>query len=441
MKLIFYLIILFFINNCSFDNKSGIWKSETSISKKEKDIFKEFKKITIKENVYNETKKLKDNINIKISNLEENFKWNDIFFSDENNLKNFRYNEKNSIIFKSKKLSNSKVSNYILFENDNLITSDEKGNILIYSISEKKIISKFNFYKKRYKKYKKKLNIYVEENIIYVTDNIGYLYSFNYQNNEVLWAVNYKIPFKSNIKIFKNNIIASDINNNLIFFNKLNGDILKLFPTENTTITNQFVNNIAKMKHKLFFLNSYGSLYSIDGKNMSLDWFINLSPSLNLNQSNLFYGSEVVIKEGRIIVSSNNYTYLIDSNTGSILKKFNFSSVIKPLINNNLAFFVTKNDFLIAVNLDNFEILYSQNLISQVAKYLDSKEKNLNFKNMMLINNDIYLFLKNSFVLKFKNTGKLDSINKLPSRLKSMPIIIDSSILYLNFKNKLIIVD
>ena len=32
-KIIFFLTIFTFINNCSFDNKTGIWKEENKISK------------------------------------------------------------------------------------------------------------------------------------------------------------------------------------------------------------------------------------------------------------------------------------------------------------------------------------------------------------------------------------------------------------------------
>ena len=60
---------------------------------------------------------------------------------------------------------------------------------------------------------------------------------------------------------------------------------------------------------------------------------------------------------------------------------------------------------------------------------------------MMLLNNEIFLFLKNSFVLQFKKDGQLQEIKKLPTKINTFPILIESSILYLNFKNRLIIVD
>ena len=49
MKLINYLIILIFLNNCSFDNKSGIWKNESQISIKKIDLPRIFKKFNHQE--------------------------------------------------------------------------------------------------------------------------------------------------------------------------------------------------------------------------------------------------------------------------------------------------------------------------------------------------------------------------------------------------------
>ena len=84
-------------------------------------------------------------------------------------------------------------------------------------MTDNKTLIKFNFYKKKYKKINKKLNLIVENNIIYVSDNFGYLYAYNYLDGKLLWAKNYNIPFRSNLKIYKNIIFAANQNNNLFF--------------------------------------------------------------------------------------------------------------------------------------------------------------------------------------------------------------------------------
>ena len=61
--------------------------------------------------------------------------------------------------------------------------------------------------------------------------------------------------------------------------------------------------------------------------------------------------------------------------------------------------------------------------------------------NLKLINNNIHIFLKNSLVLNFDIRGGLKEILKLPIKIHTQPIIIDNSILYVNRKNKLIILN
>ena len=55
------------------------------------------------------------------------------------------------------------------------------------------------------------------------------------------------------IKLYSNKIIVSDVNNNLIFFDKINGKEIKQIPTESVTIRNEFINNIALNKENIYF--------------------------------------------------------------------------------------------------------------------------------------------------------------------------------------------
>ena len=441
MKLFYVLVVLIFSQNCSFDNKSGIWKDNNSSSQKNNDTFKDFKALSTSNKSFNKVIPLDKNYQFKLNNPINNFEWTDIYYDKSNNFNNFQYSNNNKNIFKSKKLSKYKISNYVLFEKNNLITSDEKGNIIVFSVNENKIIVKFNFYKKKYKNINKTLNFIIDKNIIYISDNIGYLYSYDYKNNKVLWAKNYKIPFRSNLKLFENKLIASNQNNNLYFFNKNNGDILKLIPTEEVIVKNQFINNLSLSNESLLFLNTYGSLYSIDINSMAMKWFTNLNQTLDLNPSNLFLGNEIINNDKKAIVSSNNSTYIIDIKTGSIDFKKNIPSEVKSVIHNNYLFLISKNSFLTAININDGNILYSVDINESVANFFDTKKKEIQIKNMMLINNKIYIFLKNSYIIKLSIKGDIQEITKLSVKINSQPIIIDNSILYLNSKNGLSILN
>ena len=440
MKIFYALIILILLQNCSFDNKSGIWKNENFISK-EDTLFEEFKTISNANETFNKIIPIKKNFKFFLGDQIKNNNWSDIFFNQTTNYKNFKYNDKNQLIFKSKKLSKSKINNYVIVENNNLITSDHKGNLIVFSINQNKITSKYNFYKKKFKKIKKKLNLIVENNIIYVSDNIGYLYAFNYESNKILWAKNFKVPFRSNLKLSKNKLITSNQNNKLFFINKINGEMIKLIPTEETTVKNLFVNNLSANTDNIFFLNTYGSLYSININSMEISWFLNLNQSLDLNPSNLFFGSEIINFEDKIVVSSNEFMYIINANNGSTIYKKNIPTVIKPIIINNYLFAITKNDYLISMNLRNGDIIYSYNINTKISEFLDTKKKKVEFKDMLIANDHIYIFLRNSFLLKFNIRGELISIDKLSSKIYSQLVLVNNSLLYLDNKNKISIID
>ena len=440
MKLFYVLIILVLFHNCSFDDKTGIWNNENSISKNT-DSFKQFKAITSPNETFNKIVPLNNEFKFRYTNPINNMEWTDYFYNENNNFINFKYNDSNRQIFKAKKITNYKVNNFLLFEKNNIITSDNKGNIIIYSINDNKVKVKFNFYKKKYKKIKKILNLIVEKNIIYVSDNIGYLYAFNYIDNKILWAKNYKIPFRSNLKLVDNKLVAANQNNSLFFFNKNNGDILSLIPTEESVVKNEFVNNIAIGERNTFFLNTYGSLYAIDNDNMRIVWFLNLNQSIDLNPSNLFKGNQIVLNNEKVTVTTNQFTYVLEAKTGSLIYKKNFNSLVKPLIINNYLFLITSENLLISLNLQNGEIIYSYNINQKIADYLDIKKKKAEFKSLMMVNGNIYIFLKNSYILKFNVRGTLVKVDKLPSKINTQPIFIDSSILYLNNSNKLFMVN
>ena len=83
---------------------------------------------------------------------------------------------------------------------------------------------------------------------------------------------NFKTPFRSNIKLIQNNLVTSNQNNDLFIIDKLKGNIVKQVPSERTIINNSFKNNIALSDKEILYLNTYGSLYSIENKNFKLKW-------------------------------------------------------------------------------------------------------------------------------------------------------------------------
>jgi len=442
MRIVYYILIITFLQNCSFDDKSGIWKNSSEKIKKTDKNFKDFERVVLEnENFFNEIVELDKKFKFYLTPLKYPKKWNDFFYNVNNVNANFSYSEKNQIVFKSNKLSRNKINTNILYDRNLLILSDSKGNIIIYSIKNRKILHKYNFYKKKFKNIEKKLYYILADDFLYVSDNIGYLYAYNYLENSITWAKKFDAPFRSNLKIDNKKLFLSDENNNLFIIGAKSGNILRKIPSEEVLIKNNYENNIALNKKNLFFLNNFGSLYSVNKGDLRVNWFINVNTSLKSNIDKLFFSNEIKVHNDNLIISSSNILQVINNVTGSTKFKIPISSKVSPIINNDYIFIVSNDNYLISVQISSGKIIYSYEINQLISDYLETKKKEIKINLIRLINNQIFIFLKNSYVVKLSIDGTVNEIFKLPKKINSNPIFIENSIIYLNNKNKIIILN
>ena len=441
MRIVYYILIITFLQNCSFDNKSGIWKNSSEEIKRTDKNFKDFEKVVLEnENFFNETVELDKKFKFYLNPPKSPKNWNDLFYNANNVNDNFSYSGKNEIVFQSKKLSRNRINKNILYDRNLLISSDSKGNIIIYSLKNKKILHKYNFYKKKFKNIEKKLYYILSDGLLYVSDNVGYLYAYNYLENNIIWAKKFNAPFRSNIKIDNKKLFLSDENNNLFIIETKNGNILRKIPSEEVLIKNNFENNIAMNNEYLFFLNNFGSLYSVNKENLRVNWFVNVNSSLDSNINKLFSSNEIKIFNDNLIISSNNILQVINNVNGSTKFKIPISSKIPPIINNDYIFVISNNNFLISVQISSGKIIYSYEINQLISDYLNIKKK-VNINLIRLINNQIFVFLDNSYVVKLSIDGSIKEIFKLPRKINSNLIFIENSLIYLNNKNRIIILN
>ena len=95
-------MILF--ENCSFDNKSGIWKDENNIlndDSNDNDLFKEFETLSTSGKSFDKIIPIDNSFKFKKTTLVNNFEWKDVFYAEDNNFINFiRFlKSKDKIIF------------------------------------------------------------------------------------------------------------------------------------------------------------------------------------------------------------------------------------------------------------------------------------------------------------------------------------------------------
>ena len=434
------LITLLIFSHCSFDNKTGIWENNNQPDVKA-ELFKNFRTVYFKDKSFKSIIPPPANLKIKLDPITSTNTWLDEYYNEANNFNNFDYQNTNDILLKSRKLTRYRIKKNFLYDGSNVISSDMRGNILIYSTIEKKIIFKFNFYQKKYKKVKKNLNIAVEKNIVYVLDNIGYLYALDYKKKKIIWAENYKVPFRSNIKVTDNLIIVANQNNYLYVVNKLNGERLKSIPTEEIILKNKFINSIAASNEDILYLNTYGSLYSINKNNLSINWFVNLNQSTDIRPSNLFYSNPIIIDEDKVIISTDLHLYILNKYNGSVIFRIPITSSVIPQISGKNIFFTTADNLLVCINLITGKISYSVDVSKSIAVFLKTKNKSIIIKSLSIVNNRLFVILDNSYVVKFNPIGRIQEIKKFPQKIDSFPIFIDKKIFFLTKNKKLVILN
>ena len=104
-------------------------------------------------------------------------------------------------------------------------------------------------------------------------------------------------------------------------------------------------------------------------------------------------------------------------------------------------FLITENNLIISIDLSDNKIIYSYDINTKISDFLSIKKKQVYFKSFSILNNKIFVFLENSYLLIFNINGKLEEVRKLPAKINTSPIFVDSKILYISKKNKLIVIN
>ena len=448
------IFVIVNITSCSLDNKTGIWQdiSDLPAEKKNTKLIEDrngesrYEDIIFKNNPYNQEKEslittnAKSDISVKILN------WHEEYALPTNNVSNFSYDENKILLSKSPKLSkfftSEKNSNKnIIFHNNKLISYDHKGRIFIYDLELKKKIFEFNFYKKKFKKIQKKIRLIVNNDTLYAADNLGYLYALNLKSKSIVWAKNYGIPFRSNLKFSGNQIFLANQDNTIYSINKKNGEKNWQFATSTTYIKSDFRNNFVldKINNSLFFLNTSGELYSINYLKQKVNWVLNFKSRSLTEDTNLFLSQPLIIKNNNLIISTNKAVLSYDSITSRRNWIFHVQTIIKPIITSNYIYLVTKQDLLICLNNSTGKVLWSKNIYSLVQ---DRKviKKIGNLYDFKIVNNKINIYSKNGYLLSFNfKNGDLSYLDKISKNgFSSAIFFLNNHMLFINNKYKLI---
>ncbi len=438
MSKISYLIIFFFlINNCSFDNKSGIWTGSNQVKKNNKNTSQNTELVFKKQNKLIEEVELVPGQSIKIDNLKTYTEWSQRYQNKFNNINNVSFLN-NGNYQKLSKISKSEVNKNILVYKNNLFFSDYKGNIGVYSLDKNQIIFKYNFYKKKFKKFKKELKLLVKKDIIIAVDNFGYAYSINYKKNKIVWAKNFLVPFRSNLKIINETLFLSDEKNKIILININNGEKIDEFYTEPSKTVSKFESNLAiDNNNNLLYMSTSGVLYSLNLiNNKRINWIKNFKQESEI----IYEGNPITIQNDNIIISNKNSISLFNVN-GNKIWDLNIKSTLPPVISGNTIFVVNKDNFLLLINKNDGLIKYAKNINSLITKEFKKnlKRKIKKIEYIYLIDGKLLLISKNSYFIEIniQNNININSIKKNPFEIFSDIIFLNKEMIFINKSNRI----
>ena len=393
-KLIIILIAFIFLNNCSFNEDSKIWKNKDQDLSQDQNIKKIFadEKTTVTE--FNKVLKL------DLSNLKTNNKIND----NKNNLSSQTYGGNLNKIgnYKFSKFEEINTINFEpLFLSDGIIFFDKKGSIIRYD-NNKKVLWKQNHYSKSEKRLRPKLNFILKDNSIIATDSIAKYYSISLETGNLNWSKNNTYPFNSNIKNFKNKIFVVDYKNTLRCYNVKDGSECWNLQTEDSFTISNLKYSLLIIDEMVVFSNSVGDITAVDIETVLIIWQLPTQSSNIINETYNFKISKLVSDGNSIFFSNNkNEIYSVDAKTGIVNWINNLNSNIKPVIVGNLIFTVSDEGYLYVIEKKKGNIIRVTDLLSN---YKPRQRKNIQPIGFVIGDKNLYLtnFLKISVLLVFK---------------------------------------
>lgn len=270
-KILVIFFLFFLVNNCSLDNKTGLWTESKKI---------ELEKIEIKENDLQELflkdkvllKEFNPNLKIKIKAKPKNNFLNNL--DNNNSFVNYNGKLKKISKYKFKKIKNFKFYELdLVFDKEGIIFFDNKGSIFKFN-DRSKLIWKKNLYDKRQKKNRPILFFSNNANKLIVADNFAKYYAIDLKNGQLIWSKEHTSSFNSQIKIYKDKFFVIDLENILRCYSLVDGSEIWNLPTEKTFIKSQKRLSLIVSDNKVFFNNSMGDVSSVDIDTGNLLWQI-----------------------------------------------------------------------------------------------------------------------------------------------------------------------
>jgi outer membrane protein assembly factor BamB len=418
-RLAVLILSFFLVNNCSFNENSGIWKDKQKALEDQKNIEKVF---LDKELV---TSEFNQELEIDLANIKTNNK----IIDNKNNFGSQNYEGLFNKVgnYKFSKLENVNQLNFKpIFLDNGLIFFDKKGSIIRFDNSQK-ILWKKNYYSKTEKKLKPQLNFKLSDKDLLVVDSIAKYYSINIDSGEINWSKNSTYPFNSEIKKYKDKFFVVDYKNTLRCYYVDDGSECWNLQTEDSfTISNSKFSLII-IEDMVIFNNSIGDITAVDIETGMITWQLPTQSSSIINETYNFKISKLVSDNKSIYFSNNkNEFYSIDVKTGVTNWINDINSNLTPIIIGNLLFTVSNNGYLYVIEKDKGNIIRITDLY---INYKIKKRKNINPVGFAIGNSKLFLTnTDGNMIFVDLRLGNITGIEKVTGNLTSKPFIFNQNL-------------
>ena len=403
-KLSSIILILLLVNNCSISKKQGFWGEKESNVDDIKNIRTVLTKQTKEEQEFNPT------LGIKVSGG----KFNTNFNNNQNNIGETSYEGGLEKIgnYKFSKFDNFKyIDVQPIFYNELLIFPDNNGTIILYDKNQK-IVWKKNIYNKSEKKLKPRLNLAIHKNTLIIADDVTRYYALNIETGETIWSKYNIAPFNSEIKIHDGFFYIVDYKNVLRSISIKDGSELWNFRTEESLTKSNTKISLVIENENIYFNNSIGDITAVNLKSGQLVWQLPTQNNSIIRNAFQLSNSKLVINENSILFSNNKSEfYSIDTSTGLINWKNEIKSDLRPIVIGKFIITVSDKGYLYIIDKDTGKIIRINDLH---RNYKFKKKKEIFTTGFFVGRNKIYLSNDDGkLIIAELDTGNIIDISQI----------------------------
>ena len=403
-KLSSIILILLLVNNCSISKKQGFWGEKESNVDDIKNIRTVLTKQTKEEQEFNPT------LGIKVSGG----KFNTNFNNNQNNIGETSYEGGLEKIgnYKFSKFDNFKyIDVQPIFYNELLIFPDNNGTIILYDKNQK-IVWKKNIYNKSEKKLKPRLNLAIHKNTLIIADDVTKYYALNIETGETIWSKYNIAPFNSEIKIHDGFFYIVDYKNVLRSISIKDGSELWNFRTEESLTKSNTKISLVIKNENIYFNNSIGDITAVNLKSGQLVWQLPTQNNSIIRNAFQLSNSKLVINENSILFSNNKSEfYSIDTSTGLINWKNEIKSDLRPIVIGKFIITVSDKGYLYIIDKDTGKIIRINDLY---RNYKFKKKKEIFTTGFFVGRNKIYLSNDDGkLIIAELDTGNIIDISQI----------------------------